>query len=148
LLAALHARLSRWPEADPVEIAAPARWDDDLRDDELDAWGAKAALALGPRHPVHGDFHPGNVALGADGAPTAVFDWDNAYVGWAAQEAVTAAWEWAGQPQRPSRRLLDHFLSQYVAARGTEPSLTDGDLSRLLRLSLRWQIQHGRAGRH
>jgi Ser/Thr protein kinase RdoA (MazF antagonist) len=115
LLSRLHKALADAPlpkEPPTPMVAGPG---DDLADTDLDAWlASRASLAV---QPLHGDYYRAN-ALAVDGRITALFDWDDAYVGPLEKDACEAAWEWGAGLASGSLSGALAFLSAYTASGG------------------------------
>lgn len=102
----------------------------------------RAAPPTGPRRWVHGDLHPGNVLLAADGGLTAVIDFGDACAGDPAVD-LACAWQLFGPADRAAFRArlgadydadcwlraagwALHFGLLAVATEGSDPAVTDG----------------------
>ncbi|MFG3441950.1 phosphotransferase enzyme family protein [Nonomuraea sp. NPDC047897] len=122
------------PPADAPELADP----------ELDRWLAAFHAAHPARHPLHGDYHTGNV-LFRHGAPVAVLDWDEAFTGAPEVELAAAAAEWGEYEPGPAKE----FVAAYHEAGGTAGELDDETLAQLVRHKIRRECAyfHKAAGR-
>lgn len=110
------------PPADAPELADP----------ELDRRLAAFHAAHPRRHPLHGDYHTGNV-LFRHGVPAAVLDWDEAFIGAPEVELAAAAAEWGDYEPGPAKE----FMAAYHEAGGTAGELDDETLAQLVRHKIR-----------
>ncbi|GAA2400635.1 phosphotransferase enzyme family protein [Nonomuraea africana] len=115
------------PPADTSELADPA----------LDLWLAAFHREHPRRHPLHGDFYPGNT-LARNGTLVAVLDWDEAFVGAPEVELAAAAFEWGDDDLGQSKEFVDAYLE----AGGTAAPLTEEELVQLIRHKLRREFAY------
>ncbi|MEU8102165.1 phosphotransferase [Nonomuraea muscovyensis] len=117
------------PPADAPELADP----------ELDRWLAAFHAAHPRRHPLHGDYHTGNV-LFRHGTPVAVLDWDEVFTGAPEVELAAAAAEWADYEPGPAKE----FAAAYHEAGGTAGELDDETTAQLVRHKIRRECAYFR----
>jgi Ser/Thr protein kinase RdoA (MazF antagonist) len=146
LLARLHSALIRIrvpsrPGPGPSFAPAP-----ELEDAELDRWLHEFDRTFNGRHPLHGDFYPGNTLVVA-GQIVGLLDWDDTFVGPPERELAWAAWEWgAGLRTMDLNRPL-HFIDEYVSAGGPAHRIDEIMLRQLVRERLRREVRYGRSAR-
>lgn len=105
---------------------------------QMVTWVAEAATRVGTFDMadtlVHGDFHPGNVAL-VHGRPV-VFDWSDAAVGNPLVDLVT----WIEEEDEPTRRerLIDACLDSWSSA--LDPAAARADLVWILGAGAAYQV--------
>ena len=103
-----------WPSIQPWVAVSPDRAA------AIGAWLRDAVAAVDtcgyPTTLVHGDFHPGNVAL--DGDRPVIFDWSDAAVAHPLIDVVTWTWWYESEPDR-----VDEIWSTFLDAwSGTVPA--------------------------
>ncbi|MEU6791560.1 phosphotransferase [Nonomuraea wenchangensis] len=104
----------------------------ELDDPDLDRWLRAFHAAHPVRHPLHGDYYPGNT-LARDGRLVAVLDWDETFVGAPELELAAAALEWGDDVAGPS----EEFVAAYHEEGGTAARLDEESLAQLVRHKLR-----------
>ncbi|MGK5628716.1 phosphotransferase enzyme family protein [Streptomyces sp. URMC 123] len=120
-----------------VGLAGDETYDDPaLRDPALDRWLAEFHRTAERRHPLHGDYHHGNLLADGDGRITAVLDWDDALVAPPEAELASAALEFGDEYGR-DLAAVRAFVDAYHAEGGTAGDLDDEALAQLMRHRLR-----------
>ena len=127
------------PYARPLPQTPPELSDTEL--DRLEDGFARAPGTLS-RGPLHGDYHPRNI-LCADGRITGVIDWDEANLGFLADELAWAAWEFCHTPGRDDLDFerAQAFIHVYRESGGPCPPRENLYLIPFIRRRLRHEVR-------
>jgi Ser/Thr protein kinase RdoA (MazF antagonist) len=141
-----HSRPAPGPNSPDAQPFPPAP--SELADAELDRLEDGLARAPGTlsRGPLHGDYYPRNI-LCADGRITGIIDWDEATMGFLADELGWAAWEFCHSPSGDDLDFerAQAFVRMYHEAGGPCPARDNLYLIPFIRRRLRQEVRRSLA---